>query len=187
MILSHITYVMVNRPSATSQPVITRTKYFKSNLIVLSTVDLWSRNEVSPYYVFWIPGRGFRIRSYCNQYLAPDSHHQRDSGFLELNFGFRKPLILDSTSKNLPVRIAVHRAICLFNNLKSCSTSAAGTRASLSFFFFQSWPVKLLALFTKRFIVWQHRSTDFFCGPYSASWFPSTQFNITNQCFTPKS
>ena len=51
MILSHITYVMVNRPSATSQPVITRTKYFKSNLIVLSTVDLWSRNEVSPYYV----------------------------------------------------------------------------------------------------------------------------------------
>ena len=51
MILSHITYVMVNRPSTTSQPVLTRTKYFKSNLIVLSTVDLWSRNEVSPYYV----------------------------------------------------------------------------------------------------------------------------------------
>ena len=87
----------------------------------------------------WIPGRGFRIRCYCN-YLAPDSHRQRDSGFLELNFGFRKPLILDSTSKNLPVRIAVHRAICLFNNLKSCSTSAAGTRASLSFFSFKVDP-----------------------------------------------
>ena len=51
MIWSHITYVMVNKPSTTSQPVLTRTKYFKSNLIVLSTVDLWSRNEVSPYYV----------------------------------------------------------------------------------------------------------------------------------------
>lgn len=138
MILSHITYVMVNRPSTTSQPVITRTKYFKSNLIVLSTVDLWSRNEVSPYYVFWIPGRGFRIRSYCNQYLAPDSHHQRDSGFLELNFGFPKPLILDSTSKNLPVQIAVHGAICLFNKLQSCLQHQCCRHARLAFLFFLS-------------------------------------------------
>ena len=65
------------------------------------------------------------------------------------------------------------RYVYLTNYSHVYSTSAAGTRASLSFFSFPSWPVKLLALFTKRFIVWQHRSTDFFGGPYSASWFPS--------------
>lgn len=56
------------------------------------------------------------------------------------------------------------RYVYLTNYSHVYSTSAAGTRASLSFFFFQSWPVKLLALLTKRFIVWQHRSTDFICG-----------------------
>ena len=40
MIWSHITYVMINRPSTTSHPVITRTNILKAiNLIVLSKVD----------------------------------------------------------------------------------------------------------------------------------------------------
>lgn len=58
----------------------------------------------------------------------------------------------------------IGRYVYLTNYSHVYSTSAAGTRASLSFFFFQSWPVKLLALLTKRFIVRQHRSTDFICG-----------------------